>query len=546
MKHYYYSIFSKDYAYKGLLLYKSLERWDPDFCFYMICLHDNVKSFFEKMNLRYAAVMGMAEVEAYERGLKAVKELRNDKEYIWTAKASACLYLFERYPEVNRIAWLDGDTRFYSNPGPIFDEWGKYSIMLTPERWREQDKRLGSTNGIYNTGFMGYRRDANALRCLKWFRDKLLEWCYDRQENGLWSDQVYVNDWPSRFENVGVMRNIGVNATPYIIQGCSVAKKGGSIYVDGQRLVNYHYYGFRYCNRNEYDLCYYNNELSDDAIKWLYLPYIYACRDVMEQFKLWERGLYREAEKKYLYIGNYFHLEPGILGSRTTANFCTVLDHRCAAQGWEMYRSLKRRIKNCRLWVCCADDMSYDLFAPMKLKDAVLFHLRNLVRDKPDPCRYFNDIKVWFMHFLLNNNFQMDSLVYLAPDMTYLKNMERVLAGWGKKPAILYCFRQDALQEGQKPNIYNAAGLIGFKRNPHGMERLLSWAKECLVRYYAADQWSYGPEWNRPADSTCGSDLLIYRGVHPVSKCYQKSRQPVPAGYQTGRSRGVHPISRCC
>src|SRR5690606_8924168 len=117
----------------------------------------------------------LSAVEREDHRLRAVKATRSDKEYIWTAKASIMLFILRRFPYASHIVWLDGDTFFYSNPEPIFAEWGHRSIMLTGERWRKADKHKIYRYGKYNTGFMGFKRDGHALRCLHWFRDRLID-----------------------------------------------------------------------------------------------------------------------------------------------------------------------------------------------------------------------------------------------------------------------------------------------------------------------------------------------------------------------------------
>ena len=57
MKHFYCSSFSKGYAYKGLLLYESLLKWDKDFHFFFICLHPEVEELYKKMDLNKATII---------------------------------------------------------------------------------------------------------------------------------------------------------------------------------------------------------------------------------------------------------------------------------------------------------------------------------------------------------------------------------------------------------------------------------------------------------------------------------------------------------
>ncbi|MGE5559002.1 MAG: hypothetical protein ACM3WV_10385 [Bacillota bacterium] len=298
MRHNYCSINSKDYIYKGLILYNSLKKYDPDFHFFLIYLHDEVKYLLEKMRLEDLTLISIRDIENEDFELADIRSAnsRSDKEFIWTAKASTLRYLLDSFPAIDHIIWLDGDTAFFSDPRPIFDEWSNYSIFLTEEKFNGKYEWLGRMNGFYNTGFMGFRRDRDALECLRWFREKLIEWCFDRHEEGLWSDQMYVNGWRSRFNNVGVARNLGINVTPFILYylrtelGYSVNRKNDGIYIGDSRLILFHYYGFKYYNEREFDLCSYSTCFTDQDVRLIYLPYIHACNEVMDSIDCVYRG----------------------------------------------------------------------------------------------------------------------------------------------------------------------------------------------------------------------------------------------------------------
>jgi hypothetical protein len=273
MTHYYCTVLSKGYIHKGLILYNSLKKHDQDFKFFFVCMDDEVKSLLERMALDRVILITMRQIEAKDQELAAIKATRNDKEYIWSSKGSVFLYLFNNYPMLKHIVWLDGDTEFYSDPEPIFNELRKCSILLTKERFVEANRGLNDIYGIFNTGLMGFNKNRNAINCIMWFRKKCIEWCYDRVEQGKWSDQMYVNNWPVMFNDVRVMEDIGINVTAWNIQGASVNKLDTDIYIDGKKLVFYHYSGLKFMNYNEFDLCSYI-DLPKDVKELIYKPYI--------------------------------------------------------------------------------------------------------------------------------------------------------------------------------------------------------------------------------------------------------------------------------
>ncbi len=508
MTHYYCSTFSKNYAYRGLLLYNSLLKWDQDFHFFMFCLDNEVKRLYGQMNLKNATILSLSDVERDDHQLVAVKKTRNDKEYAWTSKASIMLFVFKHFPQADHIVWLDGDTFFYSGPSPIFAEWGQYSIMLTEERWRKNEKPKIKLFGRYNTGFMGFKRDKHSLQCLDWFRKKLIKWCYDKHEHNLWSDQVYVNDWRDRFANVGVIKNMGVNVTPYIITGTETTKDDGYVLVNGERLIFFHHYGFRYYDGNEFDLCIYSMPFSDNVITWVYLPYIKACNQVMEQIRKVDKDFYTPSRPKAELISNYFNLAANEKKDASLPHICTLLSKDYLLQGLALYYSLQRHTKQFRFWVLCVDDTAYELLDKMKLPKVTLVSLKNIKNKKlakVEKQRKLNEfcwtLKAPFIEYLLKNNYNLESILYVDADIFFFKDATKIFEEWGSYSVFITKMWLGP-KWSKKVGRYSA-GLIGFKRDKIGMKCLYSWRQKCLKWCYDIREfglWTdqkYLDEWPR-------------------------------------------------
>jgi hypothetical protein len=92
-------------------------------------------------------------------------------------------------------------------------------------------------------------------------------------EPGKWSDQMYVNNWPIMFSDLRVMEDIGINVTAWNIQGADVSMLDNDIYINGERLVFYHFSGLKFMNYSEFDLCSYI-DLPKDVKELIYKPYI--------------------------------------------------------------------------------------------------------------------------------------------------------------------------------------------------------------------------------------------------------------------------------
>ncbi len=482
LTHYYCSTFSKDYIYKGLVLYNSLQKYDQDFHFFFICLEDEVKYLLEKMELSNATLISMKDIENEDWELANVKGTRTDKEYIWTSKASIMLYLLNHFSELDHIVWLDGDTAFVSDPQPIFDEWDKYSIFLTEEQYKGRYEKLSKVYGVYNTGFMGFNRDQNALQCLKWFREKLIEWCFDKPEEGRWSDQMYVIDWITRFKNVGVAGNIGINANPFIISHRTVTAADDHIYINEDRLILFHYYGFKYFNRNEFDLCAHGHHPTDQVIQRIFVPYIQACNEVMDFISCIDKDFYNKQTTIGKYIKNYFNLESNINGTCDKYNFCTIVNKMDLSKVLEFYKSLRTHANGFRLWICCLDNRSYRILDKKELENVILLDVKNIenqnllnIKNAREASEYRWTLKAPLLYYILNNNYDIRNLIYADPDVRFVSDVKNVLQKWGKSAVFIWETEFD--QDTQLEYGNNVTSLIGVKRKKKFLKR---WMKQWI------------------------------------------------------------------
>ncbi len=497
MKHYYCSLFSREYAYKGVLLYNSLLQHDKDFHFFIVCMDEEAKLLFENMNMERATLISIFDIEKSDPELLEVKDTRNDKEYCWTAKGSILLYILIRFLDIDHIVHVDGDTCFYSDPKPIFDEWSSHSIMLTGERWREGQKNYTEKYGKYNAGFMGFKRDKEALRCLRYYRQKLIKWCYDKHENGLWSDQLHMNDWAQRFENVIVLKNLGVNINPYIIKGCRVRKHGSDIYINGHKLILYHSYGFKYLNSNEYELCSYGLSFSDDVIRLIYLPYIYACRVTVKRINELLNGFYKEERPNSL-VRNYFNIRVNEEQSKDCVHLCTVTSKAYIVQCLALYNSLKETSDKFHLWICPVDDTAYKLLEKMNLENATVINLNciktnrlSTIKQERKVHEFCWTVKSVFTRFVVKNNYSLSSIFFIDADLFFFEDIKTITEEWGDKSIFLTKLWLNSYWTGKVGRF--SAGLIGFKRDEEGMKCLSWWRRRCLnwcFDIYEEHRWS--------------------------------------------------------
>lgn len=272
------TLFDKNYLYRGLVMYNSLKNHCPSSHLYVLCFDDTTLRILRKLALQGVTLISMEEFEDEE--LRRVKKDRTRAEYCWTCASSLIFYIMSEYPEVPSLTYVDADLMFFSSPAPVVERLGKDSVLITPHRYTPRyDKSAES--GIYCVQFVTFKRDENGSAVLEWWRERCLEWCYDRVEEGRFGDQKYLDDWPGRFKGVHVSDDIGVGVAPWNVQQYEISRTGERLKADGKDVVFYHYHYFKSYTNGQYDLGIY--DMPDETAELIYRPYIEALAGAKRQ-----------------------------------------------------------------------------------------------------------------------------------------------------------------------------------------------------------------------------------------------------------------------
>lgn len=233
-----------NYLTRGLALYTSLRRHCPSFDLFVLCMDG---ATFE--TLRHLALEGLRPVpfdDVADEALLEAAEGRTLKELSVTCKSFFTLWLLRRHPEIECLSFLDGDLFFFSNPGALLEQMGDASVAMTEHRFPARlEPETSRDHGVFNGGWVCFRRDARGLACLQDWSERCLAWCFDRVEDGKYGDQKYLEDWPRRFDGVVVLKHKGANLAPWNVEDHSVSRRNGQVFVDAAPVVFYHFSGLR-------------------------------------------------------------------------------------------------------------------------------------------------------------------------------------------------------------------------------------------------------------------------------------------------------------
>ena len=325
--HHFCTYFDVNYLPRARVLHASLQAHCPSFHLHALCLDEASYARVEALKLPHVTAITLAEFEAAHPALEAAKASRSRLEYYFTCGPHLPLFVFARRADVDAVTYLDADLCFFADPQTLFDAWAGHSIGVTAHHLApfRRESRVRRHTGYYNVGWLSFRRDHDGIACLEWWRDRCLEWCHERFEDGKYADQLYLDQWPKLFPGFYEHTHHGANVAPWNVRDYRLSVRDGWVYCDDDPLTFYHFHGLKQVSRHLY-----NTNLSltyhppHPVLKrYVYLPYILrlqACAGTADPtgsnrryrawspLAQWSRDAFRAALgvvlRQYMYVRN--------------------------------------------------------------------------------------------------------------------------------------------------------------------------------------------------------------------------------------------------
>ncbi|MBF0543819.1 MAG: glycosyl transferase [Candidatus Riflebacteria bacterium] len=250
----YCTLFDQFYLDKGLALYYSLKETHKDFVLWVLCLTPKCYEILEGLALDKIRLIKLIDLEKTDSKLFQAKNNRSVIEYYFTLAPVLPLFILQHNPEITSISYVDADIYFFSDMDEIYNEIGENSIGIIENRFYKNPQALLAA-GQFNVGFIFFRNDPEGIKCLRWWREKCFEWCYEKVEKERFADQKYLDKFPQIFSNVKIISHKGANLAPWNIRNYSIKQIDGKFYVGKQKLVFFHFH----CLRNIWKGLYFHN-----------------------------------------------------------------------------------------------------------------------------------------------------------------------------------------------------------------------------------------------------------------------------------------------
>lgn len=279
MTRHYCTYFDRHYLNRGLALLESLRKHETSrFILFVVCMDEITRVILAQLAIPEIHLIPLHEIEQRDEALLSTKRSRSLVEYYWTMTPTIILRILERDRSIQCLTYLDADLFFFSSPQPLFEELGENSILIHEHRFSPSQAHLGTHNGRFNVGLLSFRRDEQALQALRWWRDRCLEWCFARYEQGKMGDQLYLEDWPTRFKGVTVLQHQGVGVGPWNHDQYDIhASSDARTLVGDALLIFYHFHSLKLASSDlAIPVSHPHYRLTIPGLTYCFIPYLEA------------------------------------------------------------------------------------------------------------------------------------------------------------------------------------------------------------------------------------------------------------------------------
>lgn len=156
-------------------------------------------------------------------------------------------------PDCGAVLYFDPDMVLFSRVDDILGMLGTSNLVLTPHLTHPEQSLAGILDnevsclrhGIFNLGFIAVANTGEGRRFADWWAERLYRFCRADVENGLFTDQKWVDFAPVFFDDVAIMKSSRHNVATWNL---ATRRVTGNFHdgfeVDGEPLGFYHFTGF--------------------------------------------------------------------------------------------------------------------------------------------------------------------------------------------------------------------------------------------------------------------------------------------------------------
>lgn len=304
---------------RGLALYHSIKKVQPDFVFYVLAFDQETYNYLSQLNEDKIILISIEEYNSYFN--TSIARFEDKKQYYFTATPNLCLYLIEKHPEIDILLYLDADVYVYNTLDQLYTEFSDSSIGFCPHRLHPLISLYAKSYGKYNVGVNLFRNFDTGLRCLRDWKSDCDNWYPDKPGYPLkfFSDQIFLDSWPEKYDGVKIIENIGVNVCHWNAANYRFTKHNDKYYVNGEPLTIYHFSSLKKEDENVWSA---NSIYAFVSIKNVLLDLYTNYINQIESFGLsnlkLEKMTHKESLRKriYYFVMKFFINEKIVIGRK--------------------------------------------------------------------------------------------------------------------------------------------------------------------------------------------------------------------------------------
>lgn len=259
--------FNIGYLSRGVALYNSMEECIDNFKLYIFACDEACINNLKLMGLRNAIVIDVN--QCIDAEAEKILSDREGKSFYWSLAPLTIFHVLNKYHE-EWCTYVDADCYFYEDPCFVFDrmeELDKTVGIVEHNFCNEESKeQLCKENGRFCVEFNTFRNNSESLEVLKTWRKQCLEPCQTIAGGNAFGDQLYLNEWPQKYNCVYIVENKGIGMAPWNIMST----------LETENLIMYHFHGLHFLGRHIVSLNIWNitNQRMDKRIYSLYKDYL--------------------------------------------------------------------------------------------------------------------------------------------------------------------------------------------------------------------------------------------------------------------------------
>ncbi len=167
-------------------------------------------------------------------------------------------------------------------------------------------------------------------------------------------------------------------------------------------------------------------------------------------------------------------------------NFSTLFNYKYLPNGLLLYDSLRKNLKNFKLYVFTFDDLTYEFLKSENLKNLVVIKLKDFedrdllkIKKKRTPTEYFWTCTGSTILHLFKKK-KIKDCIYVDADIFFFDNPNKILKRIKGKSCLITKHNYSKEYDQTLTNGMYCVQFIYFKNNKFGRQILNDWRQECL------------------------------------------------------------------